>query len=256
MNITIDLQLLEETRLMVLELLTVVQEKVYTKNVVLEKISIADRNLGRLNTIQRETIHAYERELAEWKRKAISDMEEVSAEFSRFLDSTDALLNAALKAEQQMKERKVIQPMELPAPFDTSKAEAHMQAFSDNSKLVPELLALDLHIQLARKRKWLWRIARFVFKTLNVFTTALTIGISFLAGALFELLADHFTEAIPRLLTGTIVAVICGFTINKPIEKRAEEAFWRNAGNQTLRMVKQLEMLTDQFLNILKFRSE
>lgn len=144
----------------------------------------------------------------------------------------------------------------MPKPFDAEKADRHWLAFSANNDLLTDLLAQDLHIRLARKRKIIWWIIRQYFRFFVFFTTALTIAISFIVGALMELLADNFFESIPKLVTGTVVAVICGFTINKPIEKRAEAAFWKNAGKQVLRMAKQLEMLKRQFADIQQFRQD
>jgi hypothetical protein len=225
-------------------------DELYDKEIVLNKIGVAINDLNELNTIKREAFKAYK----EKKKQFYQNIQEHSAVINDISKHTHEYVEWVEKLRDYFSKKQVPPSsfLEEGKNYQAAQKELHKQALSTriDNNLMAEVLNNYNHIHFMRKRKrWLWWQYRvFRFQILINFLTKLLISTTI--GFLAEKLAAFFFSSISDFTITLIVAAIGYFILDKKLDKRFDQFYWRQIRNQILKVHGQFGLYLAQ-INIL-----
>lgn len=254
----IDVNLIESTLQKLTELGAMLKDDQtahkYSNAYILEMIDNADRNLKVLNTANKDFINAHKKESKAWERSTADAERGYSDEAQKALKNFQKVMEITRDLSDPIKVAKELEQLNLGERYDNKKAAAYADTFKANADALDQILANNMYLKLARKRKFAQRMIRIYFKIKNLSSSILTIFICTLMGFLLESLMGDLFPNTASLAIVFFVALIGAFIINKPIERKSQLFFWKQARIHAFKTLIQLNILTKQILLIQEFQ--
>ena len=246
----IDIELVEKVNYDLTELATIVDNKQVDKDIVLDRLNEVIRNLDKLNTIKDKAVEEYKQKKEEW-----------DAKMHRFDRSADTLSDFTKKLEALTDKLRTAKPDEVTIimdemsqiVLDNNKIKNHIKNLEFDFNLLTDLLAHDMSVEFSKARKkWLWK-NKVIFRNINLLSKIATILIGFAVGFISEKLTEYIFPKAPDYLIGAGVAIILYFTIEKIIDRKASDFFWKEAKRETLTLIIHYETYAKQTIELFKF---
>jgi len=246
----IDIELVKKVNSDLTELAAIVDNKQVDKDIVLDRLNEVIRDIDELNTIREKAIEEYKLKRKEWEAK-----------MAKFDDSLDNLADFTNRLQSFTNRLKTAKPDEVTKIMDEmSEIVQQNNDMKNNIKnlefdfsLLTDLLAHDMSVEFAKTRKrWLWK-NKIIFRNINLLSKLITIFIGFSFGFISEKLAECILPKAPDYIIGSGVAIILYFTIEKIIDRKASDFFWKEAKRETLTLIIHYETYAKQTIELFKF---
>lgn len=246
---SIDFVLIEQIQNDLLALFTIVQEKMYDKGAVNLKIKSVIQALEKLNTIKDELRSEYKGLIDQWEQNQLASKEAIR----KLSDYTDRVSHLMGKLENNEPIEALSEDFKNLQLTEENK-EKIRQGFAFDVDLFNRLLAQEIHMNFAKKRKlWLWVTNSFfqsytLFVTVAKVTASATVG--FFVGPLFTLI----WPGINGVIAAIVVTLATYFTTDKKIDKYADRKFWQINTHWVHSLFEHFKNYTEQIEYIVKLQ--
>jgi hypothetical protein len=250
MNLEIDLDFVEKTQIELLELKQIVEQKQYSKDAVLAKMDNIYNSLNRLNTVQHETVKQLALANKNWSFSTGQAFDSLILGYEEALATSEVKLKEIIEAYSDIEAGRMPKDATPINAYDFERSNADINIIKENLKILPILLGLDHHIELSNKRLKIAMFSRLKFMSKQHAAKTANIILSTIIGLISESLFSALIPKVPPFATTLIVAILSGFILNSFFDRKFDTIFWKDAMTYTFRLIKQLELLKTQIVNI------